>query len=156
MTDVPDNYEIVGMQLRSSTEGLGSEANEIYNFDGDLGQADTSTTSFNGSTTDNDVFKIFDIGVVISSPEDQSATIEFDVTITDADGDTDTATFTVTLTDDGPVIGTTEIAVDEEGLDDGLAGTVYGDGSDLAGELETQSGFLTGLDFGVTALATSC
>ncbi|HEX6072762.1 MAG TPA: DUF5801 repeats-in-toxin domain-containing protein [Sphingomicrobium sp.] len=75
----------------------------------------------------------------------------FTYTITDGDGDTDTATFTVTLTDTGPTIDATaaSIAVDEEGLAGGLAGTVYGDGSDLAGQATTQSGTLSGLSFGV-------
>jgi hypothetical protein len=75
----------------------------------------------------------------------------FTYTITDGDGDQTTATFTVTLTDTGPTIDETaaSIAVDEEGLAGGLANTVYGDGSDLAGEATTQSGTLSGLNFGV-------
>ena len=90
---VPDNYEIVGMQLRSSTEGLPSEVGEVYNFDGDIGEVDNTTAVFGPAgggdqgTNDNDVFKIIDIGVVISDTEDQSATIEFDVIVEDADGD---------------------------------------------------------------------
>ena len=72
----------------------------------------------------------------------------FTYTITDADGDTDTATFTVSLTDGGPSIASTGIVIDEEGLAGGIAGTVYGDGSDLPGTAITQSGTLIGLDFG--------
>ncbi|HEY0630290.1 MAG TPA: DUF5801 repeats-in-toxin domain-containing protein [Sphingomicrobium sp.] len=72
----------------------------------------------------------------------------FTYTIRDGDGDTATATFTVSLTDNRPSIGTTEIAVDEEGLAGGIAGTVYGDSSDLAGQETSQSGQLTGLNFG--------
>ena len=40
---VPDNYEIAGMQIRPSSEGLASAAGEVYNFDGDVGEFDNST-----------------------------------------------------------------------------------------------------------------
>jgi T1SS-143 domain-containing protein len=72
----------------------------------------------------------------------------FTYTIRDADGDTATATFTVSLQESGPTIGTTAFTVDEEGLANGIAGTVYGDASDVAGQATTASGTLTGFDFG--------
>ena len=96
---VPDNYEIAGMQIRSSSEGLSSAAGEVYNFDGDVGEVDNTTTSFGGTTNDNDVLKIVNIGAVIETTEDQSATIDFDVTIHDADGDTATQHITVNIGD---------------------------------------------------------
>jgi T1SS-143 domain-containing protein len=96
---VPDNYEIAGMQIRSSSEGLASEAGEVYNFDGNVGEVDNTTTSFGAGTNDNDVLKIVNIGAVIESTEDQEATIQFDVTIHDADGDTATQHITVNIGD---------------------------------------------------------
>jgi hypothetical protein len=72
----------------------------------------------------------------------------FTYTIKDFDGDTATATFTVSLSESGPSIGTTAFTVDEEGLSGGIAGTVYGDSSDVAGQATTVSGTLAGFSFG--------
>jgi T1SS-143 domain-containing protein len=116
LANVPDNYEIVGMQLRSSTEGVQSSAGEVYNFNGALNAADVSTTSFSPAgggdtgTNDNDVFKIIDIGVIRTSTEDQSATIEFDVNIHDADGDTATQHITVNVGDPVETLAATQFS----------------------------------------------
>ena len=69
--------------------------------------------------------------------------------ITDADGDTTTATFQVRLTDEGPSIdpAPATIAVDEDDIPAPPAGNPDGPG-DLAASSYTQSGVLTGLDFG--------
>ena len=37
LANVPDSYQVVGMQLRSSSEGVQSTAGEVYNFNGAVG-----------------------------------------------------------------------------------------------------------------------
>src|SRR4029453_7460445 len=125
LTGVPDNYEIVGVQLRSSNEGLASEAGETYNFNGAIGAFDSSTHAFdtanNTGTNDNDVFKIFDIGVVRTSTTDQDAELTFNVTIQDGDNDTTGLTLTATVT--AAADSTTPIVIPPMALD------TNGDGS---------------------------
>ncbi|HET9427439.1 MAG TPA: hypothetical protein VFO69_03680, partial [Allosphingosinicella sp.] len=125
---VPDNYEIVGIQLRSSTEGVQSTTGEVYNFNGNLGAFDSTTAVFGPTgggdqgTNDNDVFKIIDIGVVRTSTVNQTATLTFNVTIGDADGDTDTQTVVATINsspDSSTPIPVTPVVLDMDG--DGVA-----------------------------------
>ncbi|MDR7103997.1 DUF5801 repeats-in-toxin domain-containing protein, partial [Croceicoccus sp. BE223] len=82
----------------------------------------------------------------------QSVTETFTYTIRDGDGDvSNTSTFTIILTDDGPTIGSGPddiaaiIAVDEEGLDDGIAG---GPENDLPGEATVINGTFAGFSYG--------
>ena len=104
LANVPDNYLIVGMQLRSSSEGVQSTVGEVYNFNGALGAADVSATAFSAAgggdtgTNDNDVFKIIDIGVLRVTTTNQNATLTFNVTIQDGDGDELSQTLVATVT----------------------------------------------------------
>ncbi|WP_422242728.1 DUF5801 repeats-in-toxin domain-containing protein, partial [Zwartia sp.] len=82
--DVGENYLISGAQVLVSTEGLiGSGINFVSDV-GELG-ASTETQSFGAATTDNDVIKISDIGLVTN----ESATLDLALEITLAVKDTD-------------------------------------------------------------------
>ena len=134
LVNVPDNYQVVGMQLRSSSEGVQSSAGEVYNFDGAIGAADVTARSFSRAgggdtgTNDNDVFKIIDIGVVRPSTTNQSAILNFNVTITDGDGDELSQTLVATVNQDAdsvtaivlPPASTTALPVILDGNGDGM------------------------------------
>jgi T1SS-143 domain-containing protein len=115
-TGVPDNYQIAGMQLRSSTEGVQSDAGEVFNFNGAVNAFDSSAAAFGAAgggdhgSNDNDVFKIIDIGVITTSTTNQTATLTFNVTLQDSDLDTVSQTLTATVT--SSVDSTSAIALD--------------------------------------------
>ncbi|WP_374371142.1 DUF5801 repeats-in-toxin domain-containing protein [Dongia sp.] len=88
-----------------------------------------------------------------SVDNDNPTTETFTYRVADKDGDTETGTITVAITDGAaPVLTAAEGAVDEEGLANGLAGTIYGDGSDIAGQSKTTGGTL-GVTLGSDPLA---
>jgi len=70
---VPAGYQIAGMQITTSTEGIGSVANQVYNFNGALNAFDVSAASFGAATTDNDVIKITNIGAKVTTTTNQTA-----------------------------------------------------------------------------------
>ncbi|WP_166644939.1 DUF5801 repeats-in-toxin domain-containing protein, partial [Dongia mobilis] len=78
-----------------------------------------------------------------SVDNDGSNTETFAYRIADKDGDTETGQITISITDGAaPALVLAEGSVDEEGLANGVAGTVYVDGSDIAGESKTTGGTL--------------
>jgi hypothetical protein len=89
------NLVIVGAQIAGSDEGITGTAT---NFNGALDTASSGTQDFSTDVSDAP-FKITSIGFLTTSSEDQSATIDFDVTIHDADGDTATTSITVNIGD---------------------------------------------------------
>ncbi len=112
LANVPDNYQVVGMQLRSSSEGVQSTVGEVYNFSGAIGAADVTPTSFSSAgggdtgTNDNDVFKIIDIGVLRTTTTNQTATLNFNVTITDGDGDELSQALVATINQNADAVST--------------------------------------------------
>jgi hypothetical protein len=79
------NLVIVGGQIAGSDEGIDGTA---IAFNGALGAGGASSGTEPFSTDVSDApFKITSIGFLTDSSEDQSATIEFDVTLEDHDGD---------------------------------------------------------------------
>ena len=109
-----ENYVIVGAQLLTSTETVtGSNiAIDLNRVTGATGASTSNTKSFGGTTVDNDVIKITDIGVVTTLTTTQILKLDIDVTVTDSDGD---STAVTTLTVNG---GVPPVAFDLDG--DGL------------------------------------
>ena len=126
-----ENYVIVGAQLLTSTETVtGSNiAIDLNRVTGATGASTSNTKSFGGTTVDNDVIKITDIGVVTTLTTTQILKLDIDVTVTDSDGD---STAVTTLTVNG---GVPPVAFDLDG--DGLefvglsAGVAHDYGSGL-------------------------
>ncbi|MDT4882259.1 hypothetical protein FQZ97_1181930 [compost metagenome] len=86
-TDGTETYQIQGIQIMQSANGLTGNA---INLNGAIGAGgDSSTTS--GLTawdpTDNDVLKIVDIGFVQQSSGTVDANLDFAFQVADADGD---------------------------------------------------------------------
>ena len=120
-----ENWVIVGGQIVTDEDGvsgtaidldkaLGADGASDRNGDGafiSTGNAATDESDSFSEDTDTSGVKITSIGFLVQSTEDQSATIEFDVTVTDADGDT------VTQSDITVNIGTPvpPIAIDLDG-----------------------------------------
>ncbi|WP_170234978.1 hypothetical protein, partial [Croceicoccus sediminis] len=127
---IPDNYQIVGVQLVTSTEGLSGSA---YEFNGDLDAFDTAaasyTTANNSRTNDNDVLKILDIGVIRETENSESLSLDLDVTVTDSDGDS----FSQTLFVNPEVVPPVVLDLDGDGIElTGLEGGMtydYGQGT---------------------------
>ncbi|MBS7670334.1 DUF5801 repeats-in-toxin domain-containing protein, partial [Croceicoccus gelatinilyticus] len=111
---IPDNYQIVGVQLVTSTEGLSGTA---YEFNGDLNAFDNDPTSFttanNSRTNDQDVIKILDIGVIRETENSESLSLDLDVTVTDSDGDS----FNQTLFVNPAVVPPVVLDLDGDGVE---------------------------------------
>ncbi|MGX7952852.1 beta strand repeat-containing protein [Tsuneonella sp. HG249] len=96
----PVPYVIAGVQYVVSTEGTNGTA---YDLNGAVGAGggliDLTPNAFaNGDITDdNDVTKIVNIGLKLTSTTPQPLTLNFSVTATDADGDTVTTPASVTF-----------------------------------------------------------
>ncbi|WP_242122795.1 VCBS domain-containing protein [Sphingobium sp. Sx8-8] len=108
---VPAGYQLVGLQVVTSVQGIGGT---YYSFDGNLGTTSTPTVLSGAqlsALTDNDVVKIVDVGVIRQVTSTQSLHLDLNVTVTDADGDSASSTVHV-----NPV--TPPIALDLNG--DGL------------------------------------
>jgi len=99
----PGNWLIDGAQVITSTEGLTGSG---INFNGALGTgatgASSGTEAFGPGTSDNDVVKISDIGLITTTTTTQAADLKFGVSNVDGDGDT-----TPVTTLDVQVTGTT-------------------------------------------------
>jgi len=93
------HWVIVGGQLLSSIEGLSGSGIDLNSTTGSSG-ASTGTESFGAITTDADVIKVSDIGVITQTTSTQDANLAFTVTNVDADGDT-TAPTTLNVTIEG-------------------------------------------------------
>lgn len=102
-----ENWVITGAQIVTDEDGTSGSG---INLVGGLGAAGASDTNGDGSfaggetqafSTDTDTsgVKITSIGFLVQDTTDQSATIDFDVTIHDADGDTQTESITVNIGD---------------------------------------------------------
>ena len=122
---VPDNYEIVGAQFLTSTEGLSPT---LYDFNGALDAAGSNTTVGLSGTSDNDVVKITDIGVIRTTENSEALTLNLSVTVTDGDGDSFDQTLAV-----NPV---TPVVLDLDGggnvfssLEAGVAYDYFGEGA---------------------------
>jgi len=87
------HYVIVGAQVITSTEGITGSGIDLNGATGSAGGSST-TEAFGAITTDNDGFKISDIGIVTQTTSTQDANLQFTFTNVDADGD---ATATQTL-----------------------------------------------------------
>ena len=81
-----ENYVITGAQVLTSTEGVTGSGIDFNTVIGAAG-ASTGSQSFGASTTDNDVIKISDIGVVTQSTATLDSHLDFNFAILDADGD---------------------------------------------------------------------
>jgi hypothetical protein len=81
-----ENYIITGAQILTSTEGVTGTG---LNFNSAIGAAGGSSASqnFGAGTTDNDVIKISDIGVVTQSATTLDANLDFSFAVLDSDGD---------------------------------------------------------------------
>lgn len=151
--DVPvatNDGEIASVDDNASGVTVGTVAgltgNDTFGADGEGAPAITIATGSLGGTV-----SIVAGNLVYTSATDITDPFadqveSFTYIITDGDGDTDAATFQIRLTDDGPAIAadSATFTVDEEGLDDGIAGGT----GDVAGEAISQTGTLAGLDFG--------
>jgi hypothetical protein len=94
------NLVIVGAQIAGSDEGItGTGTNLNGAVDSDTVDGSSSGTQAFSTDTSDAPFKISSIGFLTTSTEDQSASIDFDVTIHDADGDTATQHITVNIGD---------------------------------------------------------
>ncbi|WP_353018308.1 DUF5801 repeats-in-toxin domain-containing protein, partial [Mesorhizobium sp. M1374] len=84
-----EHYVLVGAQITPTDEGITGTA---INLNGDIGAGGASTgfQNLNSDTNDNG-FKISDIGLVSTTTTAQNADLTFNVTVKDADGDTSTA-----------------------------------------------------------------
>ena len=81
-----ENYSIIGAQVLVSTEGINGTG---INFNTATGAAGGSSASqsFGSATTDNDVIKISDIGIVTQSSTTPNADLHIDLAVLDADTD---------------------------------------------------------------------
>ena len=81
-----ENYSIVGAQVLVSTEGISGTGINFNTATGPTGGS-SSSQSFGSSTTDNDVIKISDIGIVTQSSTTPNADLHIDLAVLDADTD---------------------------------------------------------------------
>ncbi|WP_174875430.1 DUF5801 repeats-in-toxin domain-containing protein, partial [Vogesella oryzae] len=84
---VGEHYQIAGMQLLVSTDGVSGSGIDLNRATGS-GGASTGTEAFGAITDDHDVIKIVDIGLISSQTNTQDTNLTFDVKVADADGDT--------------------------------------------------------------------
>ncbi len=92
-----EDYVISGAQMIMSTQNV-SGSGIILNGDvGDDGGSDVGNlaTFASSGTSDQDVIKIVDIGLIRTTTTIQEVQLNFDVTVTDADGDKATDTFVI-------------------------------------------------------------
>lgn len=142
-------YVIVGAQLLTSTESVSGTGIALNGTVGDSGgssssqQFGTTDTAAIDPTSDQDVIKIVDVGLIRTITDAQAVSLDFGVTVTDADGDKQTDTFTINPTATPPLIldlngnGT----VDLLGHDAGVTYD-YGNGSMLTAWVGAGDGIL--------------
>jgi VCBS repeat-containing protein len=87
-----ENFKIVGVQIAGGNNGITGSAINLNRAVGAAGDSDTNNNNIldpDNFTTDthDGPFKIKSIGFQTESTTNQSATLEFDVTVTDDDGD---------------------------------------------------------------------
>src|SRR5205823_11293510 len=84
----PGNWQIDGAQVITSTEGLTGSG---IDFNGALGTgatgASAGTEAFGAGTSDQDVLKISDIGLITTTTTTQAADLQLNVSNVDGDGD---------------------------------------------------------------------
>ncbi len=80
------NFQIIGAQVLVSTEGISGTGINFNSLTGESGGSSASQ-SFGASTTDNDVIKISDIGIVTQSSTTPNAELHIDLAVLDADVD---------------------------------------------------------------------
>jgi len=82
-----DHYQIQGVQIMQSPNGLTGQGINLIRAVGDNGGSSTTSNlqDFGGNTTD--VLKIVDIGFVQSTSGTQDAHLDFSLQIRDADAD---------------------------------------------------------------------
>ncbi|MDT4834977.1 hypothetical protein FQZ97_686310 [compost metagenome] len=92
-----ENYLIYGAQLLVSTEGVTGFGINLNRNVGSLGASSLAAAALlafdanpgaGAPTTDNDVIKIVDIGLVTAQSNTQDASLDFSFSLIDADGDT--------------------------------------------------------------------
>jgi hypothetical protein len=83
---IGENYLISGAQILVSTEGLIGTGIDFNSAIGEAG-ASTGFQSFGSSTTDNDVIKISDIGLVTSEQATLDLALELTLAVKDSDDD---------------------------------------------------------------------
>ncbi|MDD2267395.1 hypothetical protein, partial [Sulfuricurvum sp.] len=135
------HYVIVGAQVITTTDNLSGSGIDLNPAVGDSG-ASTGTEAFGALTSDTDVIKISDIGIVTATTSTQNANLQFNVSNVDADGDmTNTQTLHVTIDSDHIFTGTS--------ADESIQGTsgsdlLSGGGGDdiLVSDIHTNSGVL--------------
>jgi len=146
-----ENWAIVGAQIVGSDEDVGGMAINFVSATGTAGAsnvADTSTYQDFQLDTGDSPFKISSIGFVRQSTQNQSATIEFDVTVTDGDGDAVTRTgVTVTIDD-----GTPPVVLDLDGDGAEFLSTAAGVAFDYAGDGNPESTAWVSADDGLLAI----
>ncbi|MFC3626972.1 type I secretion C-terminal target domain-containing protein, partial [Vogesella amnigena] len=109
-----ENYQIYGMQLLVSTEDITGSGINLNRDTGDSGGSSTmqdfdANPTPNTGTTDTDVIKIVDVGIITSQNNELDAQLTFDVTVQDADGDsTGTQQLDVTITNSNILAGSGE------------------------------------------------
>jgi len=81
-----EDYLITGAQILTSTEGISGSGINYNSATGTLG-ASTAAQSFGAATTDGDVIKISDIGVVTAKTATLDAHLDFSFAVQDFDGD---------------------------------------------------------------------
>ena len=81
-----ENYVITGAQVLTSTEGVTGQGIDFNSVTGSAGGS-TATQNFGDATTDNDVIKISDIGVVTQSTSTLDSHLDFSFAVLDGDGD---------------------------------------------------------------------
>ena len=91
-----ETYQIQGMQIMQSANGLTGSAINLNGAVGTAGGSNTTTNLTAFDPTDNDVLKIVDIGFVQQSSGTIDANLDFSFALVDEDGDT-TAQQTLSL-----------------------------------------------------------
>ena len=81
-----ENYQIVGAQILVSTEGISGTGINFNTMTGVTGGSSLSQ-NFDASTTDNDVIKISDIGIVTEDSTTLDTALHIDLAVIDADVD---------------------------------------------------------------------
>jgi hypothetical protein len=83
-----EDYEIQGVQIMQSGNGLSGKAIDLNKGVGTFGGSSTAQTDLvNWDGSDTDVLKIVDIGFVQSGSGTQDADLDFSFALVDADGD---------------------------------------------------------------------
>lgn len=147
---VGEHWVIAGAQVITSTEGITGSGINLNGATGS-GGASTTTENFGAITTDNDILKISDIGIVTATTTTADANLTFTVSNVDADGDTTTPTaLNVTVEGSNTFIGSANAdAIEGTSGNDTLTGN---GGNDLfvllasGGGHDTITDFATGAD----------